>query len=87
MISSTDNSSLYSCFSTVHNNRFYSSYCYSASLLELFIDGSEQNRHFHNLAMWYGRAYTGIGISNPIEVGQMVDEVVKAINNIRLNTY
>ena len=30
-----------------------------AALVELFVDGSANNRHFHNLAHWFGRSYEG----------------------------
>ena len=39
-----------------------------ATLIELFVDGSSVNRHFHNLAFWYGRNYNGVPITNPIDV-------------------
>ena len=56
-------------------------------MIELFIDGSDQNRHFHNLAHWYGRAYVGVSINNPIDVGQMVRTVVAEIEKIDLDKF
>ena len=58
-----------------------------AALIELFIDGSSTNRHFHNLAHWYGRIYKGIPISNPINVSQMIAEVIEVINRIDMESY
>jgi hypothetical protein len=58
-----------------------------ATLIELFIDGSDQNRHFHNLAHWYGRTYVGVSINNPIDVGQMVNTVVAEIEKINLDKF
>jgi hypothetical protein len=58
-----------------------------ASLLELFVDGSGANRHFHNLATWYGRKYEGISISNPVNIPQLLDAVRRHVNSIDLNTY
>lgn len=45
------------------------------------------NRHFHNLARWYGRTYEGLDITNPINVSQLMQEVTAAVGRIDLNTY
>ena len=37
-----------------------------AALVELFIDGSSANRHFHNLARWQGRSSRWSAFSNPV---------------------
>ena len=58
-----------------------------AVLIELFVDGSSNNRHFHNLAHWYGRAYHGVDISNPIDVKQLLGVVEKAVGQIDVRTY
>ena len=42
-----------------------------AALIELFVDGSAANRHFHNLAFWAGHAYTGESQSNPIKTEKL----------------
>ena len=36
-----------------------------ATLIELFIDGSSANRHFHNLAYWSGHNYI-VRIPHPL---------------------
>jgi EGF domain-specific O-GlcNAc transferase len=43
-----------------------------ASLVELFIDGSGANRHFHNLASWYGRNYVSVAPSNPMNPMELI---------------
>jgi hypothetical protein len=58
-----------------------------ASLIELFVDGSGVNRHFHNLASWYGRTYRGVDITNPIDVQQLIEIVTQEITHIDLNQY
>jgi hypothetical protein len=58
-----------------------------AALIELFVDGSSANRHFHNLAFWYGRRYNGLSINNPIDVGQLKDAVLAAIGGTDVNSY
>lgn len=58
-----------------------------AILLELFIDGSGSNRHFHNLANWYGRIYEGLPMNNPINPQELVDVVKRNIQKIDLNRY
>lgn len=58
-----------------------------ATLVELFVDGSSVNRHFHNLAFWYGRAYNGIPIQNPIDVDELKRIVKEEIEKIDINAY
>eukprot|EP01033_Poteriospumella_lacustris_P001401 gene1401-1017_t len=58
-----------------------------ASLIELFIDGSGANRHFHNLAGWYGRKYEGVSMSNPVNIEELLRIVRRHISSIDLNAY
>ena len=58
-----------------------------ATLIELFVDGSSGNRHFHNLARWYGRKYIGQDYNNPVPVQALIDVVVRAIEGTDLTTY
>lgn len=58
-----------------------------AHLIELFIDGSGANRHFHNLAHWYGRSYTGDGSSNPVNLMMLMHTVRNAINGMDIKSY
>ncbi len=58
-----------------------------ARLIELFVDGSAANRHFHNLASWYGRSYTGETINNPINTRELLQLIRQAITSINANTY
>ena len=58
-----------------------------AALIELFIDGSGVNRHFHNLANWFGRTYNGVSASNPISINSLLHDVENAIQNIDTSKY
>jgi hypothetical protein len=58
-----------------------------AVLVELFVDGSSNNRHFHNLAHWFGRAYRGVDVSNPIDVTRLLAEVQAAVGQIDMRSY
>ena len=58
-----------------------------AALIELFVDGSAANRHFHNLANWYGRVYKGEFSANPIDTKRLVKIVRDVIEGIDLDTY
>eukprot|EP01041_Mallomonas_annulata_P009040 gene9040-18722_t len=58
-----------------------------AALVEMFVDGSGGNRHFHNLASWYGRSYTGESFDNPVTVQRLVDLVSTVISQMDLNSY
>ena len=56
-----------------------------AALVELFIDGSSANRHFHNLARWQGRSYYGSAFSNPVRAQQLVSVVAGAVSSLDLS--
>lgn len=58
-----------------------------ATLIELFVDGSAVNRHFHNLANWYGRRYNGMGISNPIDIDMLKMTVIDEVRRIDISAY
>lgn len=58
-----------------------------AVLIELFVDGSSVNRHFHNLAYWFGRVYKGITIANPVEIPGLLRIVEEAIQRIDIDKY
>jgi hypothetical protein len=58
-----------------------------AALIELFVDGSSVNRHFHNLAYWFGRQYQGVPISNPVRIPELLQIVTDAIRNIDVTKY
>ncbi len=57
------------------------------ALLELAIDGSGANRHFHNLAHWSGHRYNSPLASNPMNVEALKDAVRAAVNAIDLDSY
>lgn len=58
-----------------------------ATLIELFIDGSGVNRHFHNLAFWSGHKYVGQPISNPVDIPTVLKLVRKAVEETDINAY
>jgi hypothetical protein len=58
-----------------------------AGLIELFVDGSSVNRHFHNLASWSGRKYDGRGMSNPVNIQELLQAVKNMIGRINLDEY
>lgn len=58
-----------------------------AVLMELFIDGSMGNRHFHNLASWYGRTYQEVVANNPIHIPTLLGQVREVIKNIDISKY
>ena len=58
-----------------------------ATLIELHIDGSGANQHFHNLARWQGRTYQSKHVQNPLPVRDIVDTVIKAVEAIDINSY
>lgn len=58
-----------------------------AALVELFIDGSGGNRHFHNLAYWYGRTYEGLSPSNPCNVREIIETVRRIIEGMDTSSY
>lgn len=58
-----------------------------AALVELFVDGSQANRHFHNLAGWYGRTYRGEPMNNPVNIGQLLMILRDVISGLDLSKY
>ena len=57
--------------------------------VELSIDSSS-NRHFHNLATWYGRKYYETSISNevtPFQISSVQNIVRAAIRDLDIQTY
>ena len=57
-----------------------------AALIELFVDGSSANRHFHNMAFWYGRTYHGLnGMS--LQPNSVLSLVRSVINDMDMNSY
>jgi hypothetical protein len=57
-----------------------------ASLIELFVDGSSANRHFHNLAFWAGHKYRGESSSNPVDTGRLLTLAKDAVAQLDLST-
>lgn len=58
-----------------------------ATLIEIFIDGSGVNRHFHNLAFWSGHRYVDFVSQNPVNTDKLKGEVRKAVEAMDLSTY
>ena len=58
-----------------------------AVLIELFIDGASANRHFHNLAHWYGRKYIDIQSPNPVKVDRIINTVKDVIKQMDRSKY
>ena len=58
-----------------------------AVLIEVFIDGSGANKHFHNLARWYGRKYVEVSENNPVPVQRLVGSVREEIVRMDLSRY
>eukprot|EP01036_Dinobryon_divergens_P033044 gene33044-42754_t len=58
-----------------------------AALVELFVDGSSVNRHFHNLASWFGRDYHGESVGNPVDSGMLLRLLQDIISRMDLNQY
>eukprot|EP00607_Mallomonas_marina_P003658 CAMPEP_0182426666 /NCGR_PEP_ID=MMETSP1167-20130531/13178_1 /TAXON_ID=2988 /ORGANISM="Mallomonas Sp, Strain CCMP3275" /LENGTH=668 /DNA_ID=CAMNT_0024608273 /DNA_START=139 /DNA_END=2145 /DNA_ORIENTATION=+ len=58
-----------------------------AVLVEMHIDGSGANRHFHNLAHWYGRKYIGQDFSQPVNTELLSNLIAGAIESMDLNAY
>tara|TARA_B100000405_G_scaffold301628_1_gene263322 strand:- start:32 stop:2737 length:2706 start_codon:yes stop_codon:yes gene_type:complete len=57
-----------------------------AFVIELFIDGSSPNQHFHNMARWRGRTgdmYQGLIVSNPVPVEMIINSVRNAVKLMR----
>ena len=49
-----------------------------ACLVELFIDGSSNNVHFHNLAAWRGLVYAALEPPNPCDPDGLVEAIFQA---------
>lgn len=58
-----------------------------ARLVELFVDGSGGNRHFHNMAFWYGRGYHELSCSNPVDIQSVKMTLNAAIDAVDINRY
>ena len=56
-----------------------------ATLIELFVDGSSANRHFHNMAWWYGRPYESVDTTN--DMSRIVTVTRKVINSMNIDAY
>ena len=57
------------------------------ALVELFVDGSSPNRHFHNIARWYGRKYSQLIVANPVEVDLVIGKLRQAVNELDIHAY
>ena len=58
-----------------------------AVLMELFVDGSGANRHFHNLASWFGRKYVDVSSNNPVNIADIVNRVRTVVSEMNLDSY
>lgn len=58
-----------------------------AVLVELHIDNSAANQHFHNLARWQGRKYLTQTMRNPVDVHALTDLVAGAVESIDISKY
>lgn len=58
-----------------------------ARLVELFVDRSQANRHFHNFAAWYGRGYHQVNTPNPVNIEAVIGAVRDAIAAVNINEY
>jgi hypothetical protein len=56
-------------------------------LVEIAVDGSGVNRHFHNLAHWYGRPYHSLSESNPLNIASVIEKVRSVIRSIDISKY
>lgn len=56
-----------------------------AVLVELFVDSSQANRHFHNFATWQGRKYISRPMFNPIPTKDLINLVTQAIEAVDLS--
>jgi capsular polysaccharide biosynthesis protein len=58
-------------------------------LLELHIDNSGANRHFHNLALWSGHKYVTESSlnSNPVNVQELTKVVQQIIEQMDVTSY
>ena len=58
-----------------------------AVLVELHIDGSNTNRHFHNLARWSGHGYISPNVNNPIDSNNLKNVIATIISGMDLSKY
>ena len=58
-----------------------------ATLIEIFIDGSSVNRHFHNLAFWSGHKYVDFQSNNPVNTEKLKAEIRKTVEAMDLSQY
>jgi len=60
-----------------------------ATLMEIFISNSGANRHFHNLASWYGRRYVPVdpGGGDIINVDWLYSSVADEIEKLDLSAW
>jgi len=58
-----------------------------AVLIELHIDGSNANQHFHNLARWQGRKYIAKVMKNPIDTNDLTSTISAVIGSMDLNSH
>jgi len=56
-------------------------------LVELHIDNSAANQHFHNLARWQGRQYITQTMRNPVDVNSLTALVAKAVESVDIASY
>ena len=56
-------------------------------LIEIFVDGSGSNRHFHNMAFWYGRRYRGFTPAGDNLADELLEIVTKAVTGTNLTLY
>ena len=65
----------------------YSHLVCRGALVELSVDGSGSQRHFHNLAHWAGKAYYNPQCANPVDVQSVMSVVRHAIDQMNLEGY
>ena len=58
-----------------------------AVLVELHIDNSAANQHFHNLAHWQGRKYMTKTMRNPVDVHSVTSLVADAVEAVDVASY
>eukprot|EP00802_Teleaulax_amphioxeia_P006779 Tamp_06784.p1 GENE.Tamp_06784~~Tamp_06784.p1 ORF type:complete len:683 (-),score=140.00 Tamp_06784:274-2322(-) len=61
-----------------------------ARVIELFVDGSSANRHFHNMARWRGRSgdmYQGVDVDNPVPISKVEEIVLKTVTRLDVKSH
>jgi len=58
-----------------------------ATLVELHVDNSGANQHFHNLARWQGRKYVAKTMSNPLDIIELTKTITQVVENIDVGSY